>query len=167
MGTGSIANLASAATVAISSFDMALRDPGDYLNKIDRKRLARICGKTAMDINFEPVYTDSITPSITKSTGDTDQRKVLQWPAAITSGVQRFGDNIDTDSISPGDLLMKASEAKTDEETGEVCFYHDRPEYRSKARNGFSILVAGEGFGCGSSRETGKFTSIPANNHVC
>ena len=56
-------------------------------------------------------------------------------------------------------MLMMAVEATTKEEVGECCFYHERPEYRAKAKAGYSILVAGKGFGTGSSRETGAFTS--------
>lgn len=52
---------------------------------------------------------------------------------------------------------MKAAEAETLEEAGEVCFYHERPDYRFKVKAGYDILVAGKGFGCGSSRETGTY----------
>ena len=36
---------------------------------------------------------------------------------------------------------------------GTHCFQYVRPEFRQKASQGFTILVAGSGFGSGSSRE--------------
>lgn len=40
MGKGSIANLASAATVALSSLDMKIANPRKYLDMIDREEYA-------------------------------------------------------------------------------------------------------------------------------
>lgn len=41
----------------------------------------------------------------------------------------------------------------SDEDLGTHCFQYVRPEFRSRAKEGFSIVVAGSGFGSGSSRE--------------
>lgn len=100
MGPGSIANLASAATVALSSFDMQLRDPGEYLNQIDKKRFARLCGRSTVELQIDPDYT---APQKAVHNGhQAPGGKELPMPAAIAGGVQRFGDNVDTDAISPG-----------------------------------------------------------------
>ena len=60
-----------------------------------------------------------------------------------------FGDNIDTDAILPGEYLH----INDMEELGKVCFEHTNPDFRDKVKQGQSIVVAGRGFGCGSSRE--------------
>jgi aconitate hydratase/homoaconitate hydratase len=63
--------------------------------------------------------------------------------------VQRFGDSVDTDAIIPGEFCHL-----TDlQALGEKCFYYVRPEFRERAREGATIVVAGEGWGSGSSRE--------------
>jgi aconitate hydratase/homoaconitate hydratase len=63
--------------------------------------------------------------------------------------VQRFGDSVDTDAIIPGEFchLVKV------EELGAKCFHYVRPEFVERVKAGQSIVVAGEGWGSGSSRE--------------
>ena len=39
------------------------------------------------------------------------------------------------------------------DELGDKAFYYVRPEFRERARKGANIIVAGEGWGSGSSRE--------------
>lgn len=62
--------------------------------------------------------------------------------------VWRFGDNIDTDQIIPAEYLT----------TGDLkilakhSFEKVRPEFSKEVQKG-DILVAGNNFGCGSSRE--------------
>jgi 3-isopropylmalate/(R)-2-methylmalate dehydratase small subunit len=66
-------------------------------------------------------------------------------------------DNIDTDQIYPGRYLTTTKR----ESLGELCFYdwrHDPAAGKQKLFTGFdpdtqAILVAGDNFGCGSSRE--------------
>jgi homoaconitate hydratase len=41
----------------------------------------------------------------------------------------------------------------SNEDLGTHCFQYVRPEFREKASQGFNIVVAGAGFGSGSSRE--------------
>lgn len=41
----------------------------------------------------------------------------------------------------------------SDESSGLHCLEHSKPEFRSRVKQGFNIIVAGKGFGCGSSRE--------------
>lgn len=43
--------------------------------------------------------------------------------------------------------------AKDDEELGSHCMEHVYPEFRSLVRGGQRVVVGGEAFGCGSSRE--------------
>jgi aconitate hydratase/homoaconitate hydratase len=63
--------------------------------------------------------------------------------------VQRFGDHVDTDAIIPGPFCHL-----TDlRELGDKCFAFVRPDFAARARAGSNIVVAGEGWGSGSSRE--------------
>jgi len=39
------------------------------------------------------------------------------------------------------------------EKLGKVAFLHTNPDFRDKVKDGQTIVVAGHGFGCGSSRE--------------
>ena len=59
-----------------------------------------------------------------------------------------FGDNVDTDQITPGKYLTMI----TAEELGKVVLEGARPEFAKQVKKG-DILVAGRNFGCGSSRE--------------
>ena len=60
-----------------------------------------------------------------------------------------FGDNINTDLITPGRYNIT-----TDPEAlARVCFIEYRPEFHQKVQSG-DFVVAGQNFGCGSSRET-------------
>ena len=60
----------------------------------------------------------------------------------------RFGDNIDTDQITPGKYLTMI----TAEELGKVVLEGARPEFAKEVKAG-DVIVAGRNFGCGSSRE--------------
>jgi aconitate hydratase/homoaconitate hydratase len=68
---------------------------------------------------------------------------------AVTGRALCFGDNIDTDAIIPGEFCNLTSLA----ELGAHCFHYTRPEMRGLAAAGQNIIVAGQGWGCGSSRE--------------
>ncbi len=146
MGAGSLAWLASAATVAASALDMRLADPRPFLERIDRERLAAILQRNgprlAPEITIsEPVMT--VTPPAPKVTGVSATARVIRGKA------QRFGDSVDTDAIIPGEFChLNSTEA-----LGEKVFYYVRPEFLERARNGATIVVAGEGWGSGSSRE--------------
>ena len=61
-----------------------------------------------------------------------------------------FGDNIDTDQITPGKYLTMI----TAEELGKVVLAGapGREDFAKKVQKG-DVLVAGRNFGCGSSRE--------------
>ena len=62
--------------------------------------------------------------------------------------VHRYGDQVDTDQIIPGPFTKTLD---TDELASHVLEYLD-PEFRSRMNKG-DFVVAGENFGCGSSRE--------------
>ena len=64
------------------------------------------------------------------------------------SPVYRFGDNVDTDAIVPGKYLSLS----TPEELAKVCMEGLDPNLPGKFKPG-DIFVAGNNFGCGSSRE--------------
>lgn len=63
--------------------------------------------------------------------------------------IWKFGADVDTDQIVPG---RYAPYMRPDADVGEAAFIEARPEFTQHARPG-DILVAGENFGCGSSRE--------------
>jgi aconitate hydratase/homoaconitate hydratase len=67
----------------------------------------------------------------------------------LRGAVQRFGDHVDTDAIIPGQFchLTKL------EELGAKCFHFVRPDFAQQVHAGRNIIVAGEAWGSGSSRE--------------
>ncbi|RKY42831.1 MAG: 3-isopropylmalate dehydratase small subunit [Candidatus Makaraimicrobium thalassicum] len=62
--------------------------------------------------------------------------------------VHKFGDNVNTDEIIPARYL-NVSEP---EELAKHCMEDADPDFAGKVKEG-DIIVAGENFGCGSSRE--------------
>lgn len=67
--------------------------------------------------------------------------------AAIVGRAWAFGDRIDTDLLAPGHAMRKPLE-----ELAKHCLEAVRPEFAREVTRG-DIVVAGEGFGIGSSRE--------------
>ncbi|KIW71769.1 hypothetical protein PV04_00006 [Phialophora macrospora] len=155
MGPGSIANIASAATVAISSFSMSLQSPEDILRVIDmaefdamrkyRAQQPRLVPEYVQPELLAPVSTDGVKE---QKKGDDGQPPSL--PETIRGRIQRFGDNVDTDSIIPTD---KCHSHLTREEVARGAFCYTRPEFYERAQSGATIVVAEKSFGCGSSRE--------------
>ena len=66
----------------------------------------------------------------------------------IRGKVIRYGDNIDTDVIIPGRYLTRSDP----EHLAEHCMEGLDPDFLKKRKPG-DIIVAGNNFGCGSSRE--------------
>jgi 3-isopropylmalate/(R)-2-methylmalate dehydratase small subunit len=66
----------------------------------------------------------------------------------FTGRAWRFGDDVDTDAIIPGKYLVLNSSA----DLANHAFENVRPNFASQVIKG-DIVVAGENFGCGSSRE--------------
>jgi 3-isopropylmalate/(R)-2-methylmalate dehydratase small subunit len=62
--------------------------------------------------------------------------------------VWKFGDDVDTDAVIPGRYLI----LNTPEELAVYAFEGVRPEFAKEVQEG-DIIVAGNNFGCGSSRE--------------
>jgi 3-isopropylmalate/(R)-2-methylmalate dehydratase small subunit len=60
----------------------------------------------------------------------------------------KFGDDINTDVITPGRYTVTTDKKRL----GEIAFIEYRPEFRKNVKEG-DIIVAGNNFGCGSSRE--------------
>lgn len=60
-----------------------------------------------------------------------------------------FGDNINTDLITPGRFNITTDPA----ELAKIAFIEYRPEFAKNVKKG-DFLIAGNNFGCGSSRET-------------
>jgi 3-isopropylmalate dehydratase small subunit len=65
----------------------------------------------------------------------------------IKGRVRKFGDNIDTDTITPGTTLQLPVE-----EMKKHAFNPIHPEFYKTVKEG-DMIVAGNNFGCGSSRE--------------
>ena len=101
MGKGSIGNLASAATVAASSFEMKVMNPRILLDEIDYSRFK------SMSIGEEKESIDLVISEPAPRTGEpvskavsTDSQKGNAFehlPSTISGKVQRFEDHVDTD----------------------------------------------------------------------
>lgn len=71
----------------------------------------------------------------------------------IRGRVLKFGDNIDTDIIAPGDVISFGMADAAEKELVKVsAFKVVRPEFYKAVKKG-DILVAGRNFGFGSHRE--------------
>ncbi|ACX72722.1 3-isopropylmalate dehydratase, small subunit [Methanocaldococcus vulcanius M7] len=66
----------------------------------------------------------------------------------IRGRVHKFGDDVDTDAIIPGPYLKTTDPY----ELARYCMYGIDKEFSKKVKEG-DVIVAGENFGCGSSRE--------------
>ena len=65
----------------------------------------------------------------------------------VAGRVRKFGDNIDTDSITPGSVLQLPMD-----EMKKYAFGPVFDEFYKTVQEG-DVIVAGNNFGCGSSRE--------------
>ena len=65
------------------------------------------------------------------------------------SRIWKFSNNVDTDQIVPG---RYAPYMRPNEDVGTAAFIEAAPDFNKNAQPG-DIIVAGENFGCGSSRE--------------
>lgn len=147
MGKGSIAWLASALTVAASAFDLKLSDPRPYIARLDRDRVSRlIAAKSGLPA---VVYTQPQPQPAAAVAGKTRAAGRQEQPAVLTGRAQLFGDHVDTDAMIAGEFCH-LSDLK---EIGAKAFYHFRPDFVQRVAVGENILVAGEGWGSGSSRE--------------
>jgi len=60
----------------------------------------------------------------------------------------KFGDDVNTDVITPGRYTVTTDRKRL----GEIAFIEYRPEFAKDVKEG-DVIVAGNNFGCGSSRE--------------
>jgi aconitate hydratase/homoaconitate hydratase len=146
MGEGSLAWLASAATVAAGALSMRVADPRPLLDRIDRDRLDTILQRERNAPPVEITVTEPETAVVAPRAGAERQGSA---GGVIRARVQRFGDSVDTDAIIPGEFCHLTDLTAL----GEKAFYYVRPEFRQRAKGGATIVVAGEGWGSGSSRE--------------
>jgi len=153
MGDGSLAHLSSAATVAASAQAMKIADPRPLLARVDQARFRAILGerKPRRTPEVRVIEPEIHLAKAAAGVGSAKEarRADRQHAAAIRSRVQRFGDNIDTDAIIPGQFCHLTSLP----ELGAKAFHFVRPDFVQKARGGARVVVAGEGWGSGSSRE--------------
>lgn len=149
MGKGSIAWLASAVTVAASAFELRIADPRRYLESIDCERAAGLLSTTAglpAIVRSEPA-----PPKERKGLEPRASRGELADPgsATVAGRAQLFGDHVDTDAMIAAEFCHL-----TDlEQLGARAFLYFRPDFVERVRAGQDVVVAGEGWGTGSSRE--------------
>lgn len=103
MGKGSFGNITCAAAVAASSFDMQVTDPRWLLDRLDRKRFARLVStwKASSSVRITPEihepepeigdYAGAVSSMLDGIRGDTVQKSRI-----VRSRVQRFAENVDT-----------------------------------------------------------------------
>ncbi|KAF9893323.1 hypothetical protein FE257_011755 [Aspergillus nanangensis] len=161
MGKGSIGHLASAATVAASSFDMKVRDPHELLKNIDLDRWNQLRGvSSSPGVYSSPdsiAYVEPSSHPVELCNSREDDFKLPPSSVISTANelpmvgkIHRLGDFIDTDALAPAEFLMNM---KTKEISGSHCLQYTHPEFRQRVKDGFNVVVAGKAFGCGSSRE--------------
>lgn len=148
MGQGSLAWLASAATVAASAVEMKVTDPRAFLERVDRERYRALLAHPG----------EGRAPEIQAADPQVQVKGAAARPGGqagpaeartLRGRVQRFGDHVDTDAIIPGEFCHLTRP----EELGAHAFHHVRPEFPGRAQAGQTLVVAGEGWGSGSSRE--------------
>ncbi|KAK4073101.1 transcriptional regulator family: Fungal Specific TF [Trichoderma aggressivum f. europaeum] len=178
MGQGSIGNLASAATVAASSFQMTVTNPQHFIDLIPPERWELLNGRGSLkgklsgkepdwvepaspvEATPESVLSDNQSATPVTQNDDSKDSDVVAAEASdqlekkgeklIHGKVQRLGDFVDTDALAPAQFLVSS---RTNEEIGSHCLEYTNPEFRTRAKEGFNVVVAGKAFGCGSSRE--------------
>jgi aconitate hydratase/homoaconitate hydratase len=148
MGEGSLAHLASAAVVAASAPTLTVTDPRSLLADVAPDRFDRLLGR-APARPLPEVRASEPALSIGKATHAQAAPAVPAGSKVLRGRVARFGDHVDTDAIIPGQFCHLT----TLEELGAKCFALVRPSFVADVRAGRDIVVAGEGWGSGSSRE--------------
>jgi 3-isopropylmalate/(R)-2-methylmalate dehydratase small subunit len=72
--------------------------------------------------------------------------------------VWKFGDNVNTDLMMPGQDVV-AKPGISDEEAARHCMSAIRPDWASQVQKG-DIIVAGHNWGCGSSRPAARLFKV-------
>jgi len=146
MGAGSIAWLASAVTVAASAFDLRITDPVPLLAELDRDRLSRL---QAPRTGLPPVIHGDPEPTAGRDGAAAAGAAALRTSSVVRGRAQLFGDHVDTDAMIAAEFCHLAEPAAL----GPQAFLHFRPDFVARVQRGENIVVAGEGWGTGSSRE--------------
>ena len=150
MGRGSLAWIASAATVAASAPGLEFADPRPWLERIDPSRYRRMLGREHETIlaSVSAVEPEPVESGTDVSAGHTaTAAKVAS--ESVQARVHRFADHIDTDAIIPGEFCHLTEL----DALGDRCFHYVAPGFAQRVRAGQSVVVAGEAWGSGSSRE--------------
>ncbi|HEY6050897.1 MAG TPA: 3-isopropylmalate dehydratase, partial [Thermoanaerobaculia bacterium] len=124
------------------------------LARVDQERYRRILGerkpRRAPEVRvLEPAMHLAPAGAVVSTSAKEGRAADRQKAAAVRSRIQRFGDNIDTDAIIPGQFCHLTSLP----DLGAKAFHFVRPDFVEKAAGGALVVVAGEGWGSGSSRE--------------
>ncbi|KAJ3460268.1 hypothetical protein MRS44_011135 [Fusarium solani] len=156
MGRGAIGHLASSAAVAASSFTMTITSPQKLVENIPDHTWNQVKSRGSLVDQVQP------DPFWVEPPGD-DGEKMEEECIAKDSGegsdtsqniingkIYRLGDFVDTDALAPAQFALSS---KDEEELGQHCLEFTNPEFRELVKNGHTIVVAGEAFGCGSSRQ--------------
>lgn len=146
MGKGSTAWLASALTVAASSLGLRIRDPRPFLAAVDRDRMTRIVSARP---GLPPVVYSEPKPAAEEPTALSPTRAEEGAGLVVHGLAQLFGDHVDTDAMIAAEFCHLSDPA----ELGPKAFLHFRSDFGERIARGETILVAGEGWGTGSSRE--------------
>jgi len=144
MGQGSIAWLASAPTVAASSLEMRVRDPRPLLAALsveEFRSYLKPVGALSSIVITEP----SAVLGVEQKSGAAAGAR----GGVIEGRAQLFGDNVDTDAMIPGEFCHLTEPSKI----AAAAFRFVRPDFLERIARGEDIVVAGEGWGTGSSRE--------------
>src|SRR5207249_11549415 len=131
-------------------------DPRPLLALVDQDRYRRILGERKVRRTPEVQVVEPnphLAPAAAQPASSGKAARAADRGAAqgrvVGARIQRFGDNVDTDAIIPGEFCHLTSLA----ELGAKAFHYVRPEFVQRAREGATVIVAGEGWGSGSSRE--------------
>ncbi|WP_084204414.1 aconitase family protein [Leisingera daeponensis] len=150
MGKGSLAWLASAATVAASAASMRIEDPRPYLQHLEQDRFYSLINRGTAGATAPVRYTEVGGGRISNIQSRTPRAVPSERLAGRVIGrAMVFGDNVDTDAIIPGQFCNIVDKVAS----GKKCFAFTRPEVPEACAAGQDIVVAGHGWGCGSSRE--------------
>jgi len=78
----------------------------------------------------------------------TTEPTITTVATTATGRVWRFGDNVNTDEIIPGRYNLTTDRAQL----AQYVFCEARPDFPTQVQRG-DVIVGGNNFGCGSSRE--------------
>lgn len=160
--SGAFGNLSSAVVCAASSFSLTITDPAPFLAELDWEWFDNVYRRTdsppASPSMQQLTYVepDLTAPTSRMAAAGSELTKPTTVPepmGTIASTIITLGDMIDTDALAPGHTLVNCI---TDEDFGAHCLERTHPEFRSTVKSypgSSAVVVAGNAFGVGSSRE--------------